>query len=565
MNAHGCSSVEAVSPPSSFETGPANETSLVLVKSASIEIVEGGSGGLTPTASTHGEGISSKLLLPQALSPKEGPDPSTQDDASAADGDKAEHEDGATAEATGESAPSDSYTDDSGDEGDEPHPCHRIPLPSDVDWHDLKPRAYGKSLPPLDPVERQNLEKSIVSQGVLGKILIDEWLDIIEGNTRWEICVEKGIVPEVEVISGLSEEEKEELALSCNLDRRQLKNPDVERQVLEARFDNLLDLRRKAPKKYPLKRIAATLGVSVATVSARERFRHNSANETMSKPDARRNYDEDIEREAVRLVRQGMPKADVARKLLMHPKAVERAVNKQKKREAGEGTAKSGENEKASTAQPTDVTEAITANDGISKVHRLALERIGQDPQAYVEWLEAASARASVAVDVAANSVEELLTLFLYGSQVAAAANLRLGQLLNIPSEVADEEAPPGDSCPDAGGSKAGDILQGIVIDITPEEVFVALSDGSGATGVIGNRDNCLAWKGPLVQGQSVRVRVEGLDSERGLTNLTLLGRQSFSHAECASTFGPRLDNLRSPDTELAGLKAGPKEKEVVE
>jgi len=523
----------------------------------------GANGSETRDDRGEGEGISSELLLPQALSPSEGSDPSTQDDADEADVDNAEYEDGATAEATSESAPSDSSTDDSGDEGDEPQPCRRMPLPSDIDWRDLKPRAYGKSLPPLAPVERQNLEKSIVSQGVLGKILVDEWLDIIEGNTRWEICVEKGIVPEVEVISGLSEEEKEELAISCNLDRRQLKNPDVERQVLEARFDNMLDLRRKAPKKYPLKRIAATLGVSVATVSARERFRHNSADETVSKPDARRKYDEDIEREAVRLVMEGMPKADVARELLMHPKAVERAVNKEKKRKAGKSTAETDKNANVSTAQ--DVKEAITANDGIPRPHRLGLERIGQNPQAYVEWLEAASAKASTAVDAAADSVEELLKLCLYGSQSAAAANLRLVQLLNIPSEVADAEMPPGHFCPDSGGCKAGDILQGSVIAIEPEEVIVALSDGNGGIGVIDNRDNCLAWKGELVQGQLVRVRVEGFDSDRDLANITLLGRQSFSHAECASAFGPRLDNLCSPGTELAGLKAGPKEKEVIE
>ena len=94
--------------------------------------------------------------------------------------------------------------------------------------------------------------------------------------------------------------------------------------------------------------------------------------------------------------------------------------------------------------------------------------------------------------------------------------------------------------------------------------MIVALSDGSGGIGVIDNRGNCVTWKGLLVQGQSVRVRVEGFNSERGLTNLAMLGRQSFSHAECASAFGPRLDNLCSPDTKLAGLKAGPKEKEVI-
>jgi hypothetical protein len=491
-----------------------------------------------------GDGICSEVAPPQTRSATEDPDSSTQDGAGTDDG------------------------DDSLDESDEPQSCRRDPLPSDIDWRDLKPRRYGKSLPPLDAVERRNLKKSIISQGVLGKILVDEWLDIIEGNTRWEICVESGVVPEVEVIYGLSDEEKEELALSCNLDRRQLKDPDVERQVLESRFDNLLDARQKAPKKWTLKRIAHVLGVSIATVSLRDRLRRNSDDETVSKPDARRKYDEDIEREAISLVKEGISQAAVARKLLMHPKAVQRAVNKVKTKESGGGAAKHGKKQKTSrvtsATQPTDTAEAITANDGIPKIHRLGLELIGQNPQAYIEWLEAASAKANAAVEAAADNVEELLKLFLDGSQSAAAANLRLGQLINIPGEVADAEMPPGDLGPDSGGCKAGDILQGSVMAIEPHEVIVALSDGSGGTGVIDNHDNCLAWKEPLVQGQSVRVRVEGFDSELGLANLSLLGRQSFSHAECASAFGPRLADLCSPDTELAGLKATPKEQEVM-
>lgn len=515
--------------------------------------------------SGEGEVISSELLLPHALSPNEDPDPSTQDGAGEAAEGTGDFSGAVIAGVIGEEGPSALSTDDLGDESERPQPCRRSPLPSDIDWRDLKPRAYGKSLPPLDPVERQNLEKSIVSQGVLSKILVDDWLDIIEGNTRWDICVEKGIVPEVEVISGLSEEEKEELALSCNLDRRQLKNPEVERQVFEARLDNLLDLRRKNSKKYPLKSIAEKLGVSLATVSLRERERHTSEGETVSKPDARRRYDEAIEREAVRLVKEGMPQADVARTLLMNPKAVQRAVKKDKKRESGGGTATRGKSENASTdsaAQPTQPIEDITGNDGIAPVHRLALESIGQDAQAYVERLEAASAEASEAVDAAADSVEELLHLFLYGSQVAAAANLRLGQLLNAPSEVADEETPPGDSYPDSGGCKAGDILQGSVMAIEPDEVFVALP--LGVTGVIDNRGNSLTWKEPLEQGKVVRVEVEGIDSDRGLVNIRLLGRQSVSKADCANAFGPRLDDRSFPDTKLASLKAGPKEKEVI-
>ena len=102
MNADGCSPVAAVSPSSSFETGPTNGASLVLVKSASIEIGEGVGGGLTPATSTLGEGISSELLLPQAQPATDCPDPSTQDDAGAADGGTPEFGDGGTTGFIGE-------------------------------------------------------------------------------------------------------------------------------------------------------------------------------------------------------------------------------------------------------------------------------------------------------------------------------------------------------------------------------------------------------------------------------------------------------------------------------
>lgn len=217
-----------------------------------------------------------------------------------------------------------------------------------------------------------------------------------------------------------------------------------------------------------------------------------------------------------------------------------------------------------SAAQPTDMTDTIAANEGIPKVLRPAFKFLDQDARAYFTWSKAASAKARADVEAAAGNVGELVPLYLYGIQLAADANWQLRQILNIPCEVTVKEPHPGNPCPDHGGCKVGDVLHGTVMEITSNEVSVALSDGSGAIGVIDNRENCVASKGELVQGQLVRVRVEGFDSDRDLTNLTLLGRQSFSHADCASAFEPRLDGLCSPDTELVGLEVGPQEKEVI-
>jgi len=216
-----------------------------------------------------------------------------------------------------------------------------------------------------------------------------------------------------------------------------------------------------------------------------------------------------------------------------------------------------------SAAQPTDMSEAITANNGIPRIDRLVLGRTGQGTQAYIEWLEAADAKARAEVDATADNLEELGRLYLYSKQLKATLDIRLRKVLYTGGEVDIEEGTTGDSYPDGAGSVAAPVLLGTVTEIQHDKAFVALVNGS--SGVIDNRDNGFAWKVSLVQGQIVRVRVEEFNSERGLANLRPMGRQSFSQADCVSAFTPRLNDLCSPDTEIAGLKIGPKEEEVTE
>lgn len=446
--------------------------------------------------------------------------------------------------------------DDSDDESERPQIDRNVDIPEDFDYRDLNPRRYGSVLPPLTEVERQSLKTSIVDHGFIGRILIDEFLNIIDGNTRCEICLELGITPAVEMFKGLGEEEKEELALSCNLDRRQLKDPEVERQVLEARFENMFKLRQKDPKKYTQKSIADALGVSVATVSLRERLRHDSDDEKVSKPDARRHYDEGVEREAVRLVKEGATQAEVARKLLMNPKAVQRAVNKVKKRESGTGTAKDGKGKKASAesaTRPTHATGSTIPNDGVPWLHRLAIESLGLEPHAYAERIERWLAKAREDVKAVSNDVDQLLHLSLYGSQLAAAADLRIRQIL----ADGDGEVIPDEPSPDTGTYRVGDIHVGSVLAVESDGVYVSLP--GGVSGVIERGDMCLTLNTPPDEGETVRVRVTGSDSGRGLLDLRLMGRQSFAQAG-----GTDFDDGCTPDTELADRKAAPQEKEVL-
>ena len=447
-------------------------------------------------------------------------------------------------------------TDEAGDKAEAPKPTSVGELPKDFDWRKLTPRKYGQSLPPLEPSERQGLKASIESRGFLGKILIDEQFNIIDGNTRCEICLELGIAPAVEVIKGLSDEEKEELALSCNLDRRQLKDPAVERQVLDARFENMFKLQEKDSKRWTQDRIADALGVSRATVSARLQLRRNSNGGNVSKPDARRRYNADIELEAVRLVKDGMPPSTVARMLLMHPKAVQRAVNKEKRREAGGAAAKGGKSQQVAATQQT---EDLAANDGVPKVHRAALDRLGKNAHDYDDWLEDGFADAQKEITAVCDGEEGVLKLALRSGLLLALCNSRLKR--NRGGKVDIEESPPGNLCPDGDWYKPGTILRGTVMDVGQDRVLIALPDGG--VGVIDNRDNRLAKYGPLEVGKAYRFRVEGFDPDRNLVILQPQGLQTPAPYDRSTALGSDCDEESTTDAEAAADEADAETTEV--
>ena len=453
---------------------------------------------------------------------------------------------------SGSSGEEESAAGNSGNESDRLQLSTNGNLPEDYDWRSLKMRAYGKSLPPLALSERQGLKAAIVNHGFPGKILIDERLNIIDGNHRLLICMETGIAPVVEVIQGLSEDkeqrewEKEERAFSINLDRRQLDNEDAS-QVFEARLDNLLNLRQKDPKTWTLKKIAELLSVSIATVSARGGHRHISAGKNVSVPDARRKYDDELKREAIRLVKEGMPHAEVSRKVLIPPKTLQRAVNEEKERESGGGAAKGGKLKKAAAAKPPQPIEDITASHGVPELHRRANEHLKRDDHAYIEQLKASAAQARKDVETVSN-IQKLQELSLSYGLILAFVDLQLRKML------------PGDSKPNTAGIEPAPILLGSVMAYEQEEVFVALSSGGG--GVIDNRSDFLAMYGRPKADEVVRVRVEGFDWKRGLWKLQPQARQTVAPAPGAIA-GSHRDDRFSPDTKLAGRKAGPKNKEV--
>ncbi len=121
-------------------------------------------------------------------------------------------------------------------------------------------------VPPLTTDEAAYLATSIAEHGILDRVHIDEDGGIIDGINRLRIAAVQGLAVEdvpFEVHSHLTLPEKEQLALTLNLDRRQLKQEDVGRLRRE-RIDRVARLRREGKR---LRAIAEEEGVSKTQVA----------------------------------------------------------------------------------------------------------------------------------------------------------------------------------------------------------------------------------------------------------------------------------------------------------
>lgn len=79
-----------------------------------------------------------------------------------------------------------------------------------------------QSMPPLSPEEYASLEASIAVNGVQVPIIVDEFGVVIDGHHRKRIADSLGIEYPTTVRGGLTDAEKRTLALSVNIDRRQI-------------------------------------------------------------------------------------------------------------------------------------------------------------------------------------------------------------------------------------------------------------------------------------------------------------------------------------------------------
>ncbi|WAB10623.1 ParB-like nuclease domain protein [Gordonia phage Ecliptus] len=91
-----------------------------------------------------------------------------------------------------------------------------------------------QALPPLSPEEYSELERSILDNGVMVPIVLDENGVVIDGHHRQQIAAHHDLPCPSETKCGFSDTEKRGLALSLNLHRRQLTREQKRALVAES-------------------------------------------------------------------------------------------------------------------------------------------------------------------------------------------------------------------------------------------------------------------------------------------------------------------------------------------
>lgn len=121
---------------------------------------------------------------------------------------------------------------------------------------------WKDAVPPIGKEDLERLDESIGIHGIREPIILDELDNVIDGFNRLQIAAKKGIelahIP-IETLYGLSEEEKEKLAIDLNEARRHMDRDYLQKQAKE---------RRERVKK------ARAKGESIRTIAEKEGVSH---------------------------------------------------------------------------------------------------------------------------------------------------------------------------------------------------------------------------------------------------------------------------------------------------
>jgi len=116
-----------------------------------------------------------------------------------------------------------------------------------------------QTMPRLSAEDYRLLEASILTDGIVTPIIVDEDGAIIDGHHRHEIAKKHGLFEPVELREGLSESEKTALSISLNVARRHLSREE-RRRIIEASL--------KAQPEATDREHARRTGASPTTVGA---------------------------------------------------------------------------------------------------------------------------------------------------------------------------------------------------------------------------------------------------------------------------------------------------------
>ena len=83
-------------------------------------------------------------------------------------------------------------------------------------------KEYDELLPPLPPVEYDNLKESIENNGQYMPIIVNDDDVILDGHHRYRICQELGIEPKVSIKKFKNKEEEAIYVIDSNAARRQM-------------------------------------------------------------------------------------------------------------------------------------------------------------------------------------------------------------------------------------------------------------------------------------------------------------------------------------------------------
>ena len=380
---------------------------------------------------------------------------------------------------------------------------------------------------------------------------------LLDDPVKFRLAQEAGAQITLRVHHGLSEAKKSNfilLAQGRDRERTEAENRELKRRIVLAAL--LQGLTYEATAE-----LAGVHPNTARNVEKRAAADPNSKLEITQRPDGRfKPETQDKIAEAAKLRKEGMDDADIAKLFDTNVEAVGKWFKDASARDKAKGKPSGDKVKKAAATKPAQPIEDIAARNGVPEVHRRALDHLVLDASAYDEWLKEAVEKAEHDTGAAAGDLEESVKAELYFTQRAEVEKSRQRKML-FPAGEADVEEAPGDSCSDGTGPiQVGDILRGIVKSIEPDKVFVAVSGGGG---VIDTRDGYPAMYAPLKVKRDVRVRVEGFDRKRETWKFGLQGQQTVAPAPGVIAASSDRDERHSPDTKLAGLKDGPKNKGV--